>query len=170
MKRYDAVYGGFGFDPANPRRPKFPEAPNLVFLADYARRHKSQTATKMLVGTLEQISQGGIRDHVGGGFHRYSTDRYWRVPHFEKMLYDNGQLASVFSQAYELAPRDDFRRAVDELATFVLGELADEGAPSMPPSTPKPMATRGAITSGIAPRRKSALRPTSSPSGRPSMG
>ncbi len=127
VKRYDAVYGGFGFDPANARRPKFPDAPNLVFLADYARRSKSQTALKMLVGTLEKISQGGIRDHVGGGFHRYSTDRYWRVPHFEKMLYDNGQLASVFSQAYELAPRDDFRRAVDELATFALRELADEG-------------------------------------------
>ena len=82
--------------PRTRKRPKFPEAPNLVFLADYARRDKSETATKMLHGTLEKISQGGIRDHVGGGFHRYSTDRYWRVPHFEKMLYDNGQLASVY--------------------------------------------------------------------------
>ena len=69
--------------------------------------------------------RGGIRDHVGGGFHRYSTDRYWRVPHFEKMLYDNGQLASVYARAYELEPREDFRRVVDETLEFLLRELAD---------------------------------------------
>ena len=68
---------------------------------------------------------GGIRDHLGGGFHRYSVDRYWRIPHFEKMLYDNGQLASVYAQAWELTSRDDFRRVASELCDFVLRELTD---------------------------------------------
>src|SRR6185295_3999899 len=90
VAQYDAKYGGFGFSPENPRQTKFPEPPNLVFLLDMVRRSHSATAEKMLVHTLEQVSRGGIRDHVGGGFHRYSTDRFWRVPHFEKMLYDNG--------------------------------------------------------------------------------
>jgi uncharacterized protein len=123
--QFDEAYGGFGFDPANPRQTKFPEPPNLVFLLDRVR-HKSDTANKMLTTTLEKVSQGGIRDHVGGGFHRYSTDRYWRVPHFEKMLYDNAQLAKVYAQAYELAPRADFKRAVDETIEFVLREMTDE--------------------------------------------
>jgi uncharacterized protein YyaL (SSP411 family) len=125
VAEYDTTYGGFGFNPANPRQAKFPEPPNLAFLLDTARRFQSETAKKMLVTTLEKISQGGIRDHVGGGFHRYSTDRFWRVPHFEKMLYDNGQLVSVYTQAYELTPRDDFKRVVDESIEFVLREMTD---------------------------------------------
>ncbi|HEV3137953.1 MAG TPA: thioredoxin domain-containing protein, partial [Pirellulales bacterium] len=122
--QFDETYGGFGFRPANVQQTKFPEPPTLVFLLDRAR-HKSDTAKKMLTTTLEKISQGGIRDHVGGGFHRYSTDRYWRVPHFEKMLYDNAQLAKVYAQAYEFAPRTDFKRAVDETIEFVLREMTD---------------------------------------------
>ena len=124
IAQYDSVYGGFGFDPANPKQSKFPEPPNLRFLLDQSRR-KSETAKKMLVLTLEKISQGGIRDHVGGGFHRYSTDRFWRVPHFEKMLYDNGQLASIYAQAYELTRHEDFKRAADETLEFVLHEMSD---------------------------------------------
>ncbi len=123
--QYDSQYGGFGFDPARANQSKFPEPPNLVFLLDYSRRHKSRTAQSMLTETLEQISRGGIRDHVGGGFHRYSTDRRWRVPHFEKMLYDNGQLASVYAQAYEQTPREDFKRVVDETLEFILREMTD---------------------------------------------
>src|SRR4029078_2281301 len=80
----------------------------------------------MLCATLDQMSAGGIRDHVGGGFHRYSVDRYWRIPHFEKMLYDNGQLASVYALAHELTGRDDFRRVAIEIGDFVLRELTDE--------------------------------------------
>ncbi|HEX3725373.1 MAG TPA: DUF255 domain-containing protein, partial [Pirellulales bacterium] len=123
--QYDDVYGGFGFDAMNPQRPKFPEPTNLVFLVDIARRHQSESASKMLVHTLEKMSQGGLRDHLGGGFHRYSTDRYWRVPHFEKMLYDNAQLVSVYASAWELAPRDDFRQVVDQTIEFMLRELAN---------------------------------------------
>jgi uncharacterized protein YyaL (SSP411 family) len=124
--QFDTTYGGFGFDPDNPRVPKFPEPPNLMFLIDFARRTHDVAATKMLALTLDKISQGGIRDHVGGGFHRYSTDRFWRVPHFEKMLYDNAQLVTAYSRAHELAPRDDYRRVVDETIEFVTREMTDE--------------------------------------------
>jgi hypothetical protein len=126
LTRFDATYGGFGYDPASPRQSKFPEPPNLVFLLDQSQRG-NKIAEKMLLVTLEKISLGGIRDHVGGGFHRYSTDRFWRVPHFEKMLYDNGQLASIYARAYDLTNRPDFKRVVDELIEFVLREMRDEG-------------------------------------------
>ena len=122
--QFDEQYGGFGFDPGNPRRAKFPEPPNLNFLLDQTRR-KGDAADKMLAITLAHVADGGIRDHVGGGFHRYSTDRYWRVPHFEKMLYDNGQLVSVYSQAYEISPKPEYQHVVDEAIAFVLRELAD---------------------------------------------
>src|SRR5262249_4084321 len=86
---YDPKYGGFGYTPDG-RKPKFPEPSNLLFLIDRVRRTGNEEAKKMLVSTLERMAMGGIRDHLGGGFHRYSVDRYWRIPHFEKMLYDNG--------------------------------------------------------------------------------
>jgi hypothetical protein len=127
VTQYDTLHAGFGFDPASPDRAKFPEPPNLHFLLDYARRHRSETARKMAYQTLERVSLGGIRDHIGGGFHRYSTDRLWRVPHFEKMLYDNAQLARVYAQAYELNPREDLKRAADETLEFILREMADAG-------------------------------------------
>jgi len=121
---FDFDYGGFGFDPANPKQAKFPEPPNLFYLLDYAQRYKSETASKMLSVTLAKIAEGGIRDHVGGGFHRYSTDRFWRVPHFEKMLYDNAQLAAVYAQAYAMWQRPADRRVVEETVAFMLRELA----------------------------------------------
>ena len=124
--QYDDIYGGFGFDPTNMRRPKFPEPPNLIFLLDVVRRGKHPPAAIMLTNTLDKISQGGIRDHVGGGFHRYSTDRVWRVPHFEKMLYDNAQLTTAYSLAFEQTPREDYRRVVEEMIGFVERELTDK--------------------------------------------
>ena len=123
--QYDDKYGGFGFSETEPQRPKFPEPPNLQFLVDRVRRFDDEKAREMLVGTLEQLAAGGIRDHLGGGFHRYSTDRYWRIPHFEKMLYDNAQLASVYAEAYRITGRDDFREVVEELIAFVERELSD---------------------------------------------
>ena len=125
VARYDATYGGFGYDPASPRQAKFPEPPNLFFLLDQAGRNNSH-AKKMLVFTLDQIARGGIRDHVGGGFHRYSTDRFWRVPHFEKMLYDNAQLVSVYARTYELTGRSDFQWVVDDAIDFLLREMLDD--------------------------------------------
>ncbi|HUG68013.1 MAG TPA: thioredoxin domain-containing protein [Pirellulaceae bacterium] len=130
-EQYDPEYGGFGFTPTNPNRPKFPEPPNLDFLihrlqSEQLSEAEAATATKLLVGTLERMAMGGIRDHLGGGFHRYSVDRFWRIPHFEKMLYDNGQLTSVYAEAYALTGREDFKRVVDEMLAFVVREMTDE--------------------------------------------
>ncbi|MEQ8786109.1 MAG: thioredoxin domain-containing protein [Pirellulaceae bacterium] len=124
---YDAKWGGFGYSELEPNRPKFPEASNLFFLLDRVERDKDdEEAKKMLVGTLEKMAWGGIRDHLGGGFHRYSVDRYWMIPHFEKMLYDNGQLATAYAEAYRLTGRDDFRTAAREICEFVLREMTDD--------------------------------------------
>ena len=124
---FDARYGGFGFNPRNDRQPKFPEPSNLEFLLDRMRRADDEQtrkqAEKMLVKTLDSMAEGGIWDHLGGGFHRYSTDRYWRIPHFEKMLYDNGQLASVYVEAFELTGREAYRDVVERLLLFVQSEL-----------------------------------------------
>ncbi len=122
---YDKQFGGFGFSESDARRPKFPEPSNLVFLLDRARRNGDERARGMLFGTLDALAAGGIRDHLGGGFHRYSTDRYWHIPHFEKMLYDNGQLASVYAEAYALERRRDDRRVVEELLSFIEREMID---------------------------------------------
>jgi uncharacterized protein YyaL (SSP411 family) len=130
-EQYDARYGGFGFSEANPFRPKFPEPSNLFFLIDRLQRpgvsdKDKDRARELLVGTLQRMSMGGIRDHLGGGFHRYSVDRYWQIPHFEKMLYDNGQLATAYTEAYLLTGREDFKRIVEEMLQFVLREMTDK--------------------------------------------
>ena len=124
---FDPQYGGFGFDPGTPDRPKFPEASNLLFLLDQARAG-DEDALEMVETTLDKMHAGGIWDHVGGGFHRYSVDRFWKIPHFEKMLYDNGQLAVVYSQAYELTKKPAYRRVVERTLDWVLREMrAPEG-------------------------------------------
>jgi uncharacterized protein YyaL (SSP411 family) len=134
--QFDEKHGGFGYVEAQPQRPKFPEPSNLVYLLDFARRYgdsedaerkaEADKARTMVAATLEKMSLCGIRDHLGGGFHRYSTDRFWRIPHFEKMLYDNGQLASVYAAGYELTKREDFERVCRELCDFVLREMTDK--------------------------------------------
>ncbi|GIW95807.1 MAG: hypothetical protein KatS3mg110_3848 [Pirellulaceae bacterium] len=107
-EQFDPQYGGFGFDGTTPNRPKFPEPPNLFYLLDRLNRLPSSEkeardrTRQLLRTTLTQMALGGIRDHLAGGFHRYSVDRFWRVPHFEKMLYDNAQLLSVYSRASAL--------------------------------------------------------------------
>lgn len=120
LLRYDERYGGFGgaFD-----QPKFPEPSNLEFLLDLAEHDSNADARRMLQGTLEALAAGGIRDHLGGGFHRYSTERTWTVPHFEKMLYDNAQLASLFARAHALWGDREYRRVVVELVAFLLREM-----------------------------------------------
>jgi uncharacterized protein YyaL (SSP411 family) len=123
-EEFDPKYGGFGYSPDG-RKPKFPQGSKLFFLLDRLRRTSDEQAKTMLVNTLEKMSLGGVRDHLGGGFHRYSVDRYWRIPHFEKMLYDNGQLAGVYALAFELTGREDFRRVAAEICDFVLRELTD---------------------------------------------
>ena len=131
---FDRNYGGFSSRAEDPNAPKFPVPSNLMFLL-YRMEQESITqgerddARQMLVHSLERMAMGGIRDHLAGGFHRYSVDRFWRIPHFEKMLYDNGQLATVYAEAHRLTGRDDFRRVLVEMLEFVLREMTSpEGA------------------------------------------
>jgi uncharacterized protein len=125
--QFDPEYGGFGFNPANPKRPKFPEPVNLVFLLDQHRRGGAPSgaapALEMVTFTLERMARGGIRDHLLGGYHRYATDRRWLVPHFEKMLYDNAQLASVHLAAYEITKDPRWRAEAEATFHFVEGKL-----------------------------------------------
>jgi uncharacterized protein YyaL (SSP411 family) len=139
-EQFDAEYGGFGYNPRNPRRPKFPEPANLVFLLDQHNRKaagrkgeigaakpegRTVEPLEMVRVTLDRMARGGIRDHLAGGYHRYSTDRYWAVPHFEKMLYDNAQLASVHVLAFEIT--GDPRWRAEAEATFAFVERSMTG-------------------------------------------
>jgi uncharacterized protein YyaL (SSP411 family) len=123
-EQFDPEHGGFGFNPANPRRPKFPQPVDLFFLlqADQGGSPSKQATDplKMVVMTLDRMARGGIRDHLDGGYHRYSTDRFWLVPHFEKMLYDNAQLASLHLAAFEIT--HDPRWRAEAMATFAFIE------------------------------------------------
>ena len=98
---YDKTYGGFG------GAPKFPRPVTMNFLLRYYARTSQKDALDMTLHTLRAMAQGGIHDHIGGGFHRYSTDARWHVPHFEKMLYDQAQLAIAYTEAFQ-ASRDPF--------------------------------------------------------------
>ena len=98
-RSFDTRWGGFG------HAPKFPTPHNLIFLLRYARRTGESQAGAMAEQTLESMYRGGLFDHVGGGFARYSTDEMWLVPHFEKMLYDNALLALAYTEAYQQARR-----------------------------------------------------------------
>ena len=131
QERFDSQWGGFGYSIANPNVPKFPTPCNLEFLLFEVERlnragKDSERVLQMLVGQLDHMAMGGIRDHLGGGFHRYSVDRYWHIPHFEKMLYDNGQLASIYAAAYKLTGNLEYRQITEELLAFVLREMTDE--------------------------------------------
>ncbi len=118
---FDAEWGGFG------SAPKFPRPATLDLLARHARRHGDGRAALMLTTTLERMANGGMRDHVGGGFHRYSVDRRWLVPHFEKMLYDNAQLAVAYLQGYQLTGREDFAEVARDTADYMITALAAGG-------------------------------------------
>jgi uncharacterized protein YyaL (SSP411 family) len=113
-ERFDPQWGGFG--PA----PKFPGHANLFFLLD---RVADDQAREMLVVTLDHMARGGLMDQLAGGFHRYSTDDAWLVPHFEKMLYDNASLAWLYAEASPLAPGQGFDRVARFTLDFVLREM-----------------------------------------------
>ena len=120
-RTFDATHGGFG------GAPRFPRPLELQFLLRYHRRTGDPAALRMVVQTLEAMAGGGIYDHVGGGFHRYATDVRWRVPHFEKMLYDNALLALVYLEAYQVTGRDEFARVVRETLAYVGRDLSAPG-------------------------------------------
>src|SRR5262249_41149094 len=105
------------------RGPKFPVPPYLDLLLLESGRTKSPEPAAMLTTTLDRMALGGIYDQIGGGFHRYSTERTWTVPHFEKMLYDNAQLAEVYARAYALTKKPIYRRVVEETLAFVNREM-----------------------------------------------
>jgi len=125
--RYDPVCGGVDFNPRRPDGPRFPNVPRLQFLLSLQAQNPNPELLQIVNHSLTAMAQGGIRDHLGGGFHRYSTDRRWQVPHFEKMLYDQAQLLEVYAQAALLTDNALYRQVVDELVVFVERELTLPG-------------------------------------------
>ncbi len=118
--RYDAQRGGFG------DAPKFPMPHNHRFLLRYAERTGDARARTMVTQTLRAMRHGGIWDHVGFGFHRYSTDPNWLVPHFERMLYDQALLAMAYIEAWQVTGDADLRRTAEEIFTYVLRDMTSE--------------------------------------------
>ena len=119
-RMYDDEYGGFG------EAPKFPRVSVFNFLFRYAVRTGNEKAKEMVLRTLRKMAAGGIFDQIGGGFHRYSTDARWHVPHFEKMLYDQGQLVSTYLDAYQLTGDEYFSNNVRDVLNYVSNNLTDE--------------------------------------------
>jgi uncharacterized protein YyaL (SSP411 family) len=116
-ERFDAQHGGFG------GAPKFPTAHNLIFLLRYWKRHGSPEALEMVEKTLEAMRRGGIYDHVGFGFHRYSTDAHWLVPHFEKMLYDQALLTLACTEACQATNKTEYARTAREILAYVTRDM-----------------------------------------------
>jgi uncharacterized protein YyaL (SSP411 family) len=116
---FDYQNGGFG------AAPKFPQPMTPEFLLRYYRQGHSPRALEMVEMTLEKMAYGGMYDQLGGGFHRYSTDAFWLVPHFEKMLYDNALLARLYLHAWQITGRELYRRITEETLDYVLREMTD---------------------------------------------
>ncbi len=114
---HDAELGGFG--PA----PKFPRPVQFDFLFDHAFRTGDQNAAEMALSTLRKMSAGGMYDQLGGGFHRYSVDKFWLVPHFEKMLYDQAQLVNAYLDAYQITHDETFAHTATGICDYVLRDL-----------------------------------------------
>lgn len=116
-RSFDTRYGGFG------RAPKFPTPHTLTFLLRYAEDHPEKKALDMVRKTLDGMALGGIYDHIGFGFARYSTDEKWLIPHFEKMLYDNALLALAYLESYQIEQRPEDAQKAKEIFTYVLRDM-----------------------------------------------
>ena len=116
-KAFDPVWGGFG------RAPKFPTPHHLTFLLRWSRRSQDPQAASMVEKTLESMRNGGMFDQIGFGFHRYSVDEKWLVPHFEKMLYDQALLAMAYTEAYQALGKVQFAKVAREIFTYVLRDM-----------------------------------------------
>jgi len=117
-----------GFDQSNAgfgTSPKFPSPHNLLFLLRYWKIKGRQQALEMVEKTLQKMRMGGIFDQVGFGFHRYSTDSRWLVPHFEKMLYDQAMMAIAYTEAYQATGKDEYRKTVEEIFEYVLRDMTN---------------------------------------------
>ena len=124
-QNYDQELGGFG------SAPKFPRPVALNFLQRYAVQKTAQEADRkkareMALFTLDRMAAGGMYDHLGGGFHRYSVDQFWHVPHFEKMLYDQAQLTIAYLEAFQVSGDEKYARIAREIMTYVLRDMTDE--------------------------------------------
>ena len=119
-QRFDAEHGGFDTEP------KFPTAHILLFLLRYWKRTKDSRALDMVEKTLLAMRFGGIYDHIGFGFHRYSTDAQWHIPHFEKMLYDQAMLALAYTEAYQVTKKKEYKQTAKEILAYVLRDMVSE--------------------------------------------
>jgi uncharacterized protein YyaL (SSP411 family) len=118
-RAYDHDHGGLG------QAPKFPNAGVYELFLRHYHHSKNRRFLEMVTHTLTRMAEGGIYDHLGGGFHRYSVDAKWLVPHFEKMLYDNAQLVRIYAQTYRLTGDSLFKRAMEESVDYLLREMLD---------------------------------------------
>lgn len=114
---FDTIYGGFGSSP------KFPTPHNYTFLLRWWKRSNDPTALEMVEKTLERMGRGGMYDQLGGGFHRYSTDEYWLVPHFEKMLYDQALTAIAYTETYQATGKPYYADIVRGIFMYVLRDM-----------------------------------------------
>ena len=121
-KTYDKRHGGFG------GAPKFPASMNLEFLLRAHQRTGHAEALDMVTHTCRKMAEGGLYDQLGGGFHRYSTDAQWLVPHFEKMLYDNALLSRLYLHAYQVTGDGFFRRIAEETFDYIVREMTDDSS------------------------------------------
>ncbi|MCH8310513.1 MAG: thioredoxin domain-containing protein [Chloroflexi bacterium] len=117
VSQFDDQHGGIGL------QPKFPQPMTYEFLLRYYARTGNSDALEMVEITLDQMARGGIYDQLGGGFHRYSTDTFWLVPHFEKMLYDNALLVKLYLHAYQVTGDESYRKVVEETLEYVRREM-----------------------------------------------
>ena len=117
LKQYDKNNAGFG------NKPKFPTPHNIIFLLRYWKRTHDKNALEMVEKTLQAMRMGGIYDHVGFGFHRYSTDSSWLVPHFEKMLYDQALIAIAYVEAYQATKNPEYKKTAQEIFTYVIRDM-----------------------------------------------
>jgi uncharacterized protein YyaL (SSP411 family) len=118
-KSYDPTHGGFG------GAPKFPRPVTLNFLLRYYSRTGEKTALSMALETLKHMAKGGMYDHIGGGFHRYSTDERWHVPHFEKMLYDQAQLVVSYLEAYQITHDEFYSNVAKDILSYVQRQMTN---------------------------------------------
>ncbi|MGI6454492.1 MAG: thioredoxin domain-containing protein [bacterium] len=118
-RRFDPRNGGFG------TQPKFPQSMDLSFLLRYYHRHRDPNVLEVIEVTLQKMANGGIYDHLGGGFARYSVDAKWLIPHFEKMLYDNALLAKTYTEAWQMTNKPFYRKVAKETLDYVLREMTD---------------------------------------------
>ncbi|GEK34971.1 thioredoxin domain-containing protein [Kurthia sibirica] len=120
FNHFDGLYGGFG------TAPKFPSVSQLLFLMKYSKLYDDQQALFLVEKTLTHLYRGGIYDHLGGGFSRYSVDQQWLVPHFEKMLYDQALMIIAYSEVYQLTKNPLYKMIIAETIDFLIAEMQDE--------------------------------------------